>query len=168
VLPIDLSTLPLGGVRYSLLLDANGGILDDLMVTRWGTGFYLVVNGATKHDDIAHLRANLPEAVSLTHLATARCWRCKGRKPSRARSAGGWRTRAFRAQLHARRQLHAGRRGRVDQPLGLYRRGRVRDRRADAAAIADLICAQPQVKPIGLGARDRCGWKPACRSTGTT
>ena len=47
ILPIDLSTLPVGGVRYSLLLNESGGILDDLMVTRWKSGFYLVVNGAT-------------------------------------------------------------------------------------------------------------------------
>ncbi|NCQ64792.1 MAG: glycine cleavage system protein T, partial [Alphaproteobacteria bacterium] len=35
VLPIDLSTLKLGRQRYSLLLDENGGVLDDLMVSRW-------------------------------------------------------------------------------------------------------------------------------------
>lgn len=68
ILPIDLSTLPLGGVRYSLLLNEDGGILDDLMVTRWGTGFYLVVNGATKWDDIGHLREYLPDEVTLNHL----------------------------------------------------------------------------------------------------
>ena len=57
VLPIDLSTLKPYAPRYSMLLDDEGGILDDLMVTRWNEGFYLVVNGATKHDDIAHMRA---------------------------------------------------------------------------------------------------------------
>src|SRR3546814_5352276 len=67
-LPIDLSTLKLGSVRYSLLLDEEGGILDDLMVTRWGTGFYLVVNGATKWDDIGTLRELLPDEVTLNHL----------------------------------------------------------------------------------------------------
>ena len=35
VLPIDLSTLKLGQQRYSLLLDEEGGVLDDLMVSRW-------------------------------------------------------------------------------------------------------------------------------------
>ncbi len=35
LLPIDLSTLKLGMQRYSLLLDEHGGILDDLMVSRW-------------------------------------------------------------------------------------------------------------------------------------
>ena len=45
VLPIDLSTLKLGQQRYSLLLDDNGGVLDDLMVSRWPDALYLVVNG---------------------------------------------------------------------------------------------------------------------------
>src|SRR5690606_13628257 len=60
LLPIDLATLELGALRYSLLLADDGGILDDLIVARWRQGFYIVVNGATKHGDIAHMRARLP------------------------------------------------------------------------------------------------------------
>src|SRR5204863_1526255 len=40
LLPIDLATLKPFAPRYSLLLDENGGVLDDLMVTRWNEGFY--------------------------------------------------------------------------------------------------------------------------------
>jgi aminomethyltransferase len=68
LLPIDLVTLKRHAPRYSLLLDENGGVLDDLMVTRWDSGFYLVVNGATKWDDIAHLREHLPDEVTLNHI----------------------------------------------------------------------------------------------------
>ena len=68
VLPIDLSTLKLGQQRYSLLLDENGGVLDDLMVSRWPNHLYLVVNGATKWDDIGHLREQLPDDITLNHL----------------------------------------------------------------------------------------------------
>jgi len=68
LLPADLAALGLGRQRYSLLLDEAGGILDDLMATRWREGFYLVVNGATKWDDIAHLREHLPDEITLTHL----------------------------------------------------------------------------------------------------
>ena len=61
-----------GRIRYSLLLAEHGGILDDLMVTNVSPGdaphYYLVVNGATKWDDIAHLREHLPDAVTLNHL----------------------------------------------------------------------------------------------------
>src|SRR6187551_2336500 len=67
LLPIDLSTLELGALRYSLLLDDAGGILDDLIVARWRQGFLIVVNGATKQADIAWMRARLPHGVSLEH-----------------------------------------------------------------------------------------------------
>ena len=68
LLPADPAALKPGRVRYSLLLGEDGGILDDLMVTNRGDHFYLVVNGATKWDDIAHLRENLPDDITLNHL----------------------------------------------------------------------------------------------------
>src|SRR5207237_6047866 len=55
-LPADLTLLKDGRLRYSLLLNAEGGIIDDLMVTRRGSHFYVVVNGATKASDIEHLQ----------------------------------------------------------------------------------------------------------------
>ncbi len=61
LLPGDISGLKQGVLRYSMLLNDTGGILDDLMVTRRGEGaggdLYMVVNGATKHDDLAVFRA---------------------------------------------------------------------------------------------------------------
>ena len=68
LLPGDISALKPGRLRYSLLLDESGGILDDLMVTNRGDHFYLVVNGATKWDDIGHLREHLPDDITLNHL----------------------------------------------------------------------------------------------------
>ena len=53
--------------KYSLLLEEDGGIIDDLMATRRGDDFYVVVNGATKHGDIAvHANACCPAASSST------------------------------------------------------------------------------------------------------
>jgi aminomethyltransferase len=68
ILPADLSLLKEGRLRYSLLLNEEGGILDDLMVTRRADHFYLVVNGATKQGDIAHFRSRLAACASLEHL----------------------------------------------------------------------------------------------------
>ena len=50
--------------KYSLLLDEDGGIVDDLMATRRGDDFYVVVNGATKHGDIADMERRLPRRRS--------------------------------------------------------------------------------------------------------
>src|ERR1044072_1643861 len=49
--------------KYSLLLNEEGGIIDDLMATRRGDDFYVVVNGATKHGDIEYLQYRLPEVA---------------------------------------------------------------------------------------------------------
>ena len=70
ILPADLRLLREGKPKYSLLLVEEGGIVDDLMVTRRGDHFYMVVNGATKHGDIAHLEAKLPRGV----VVSSRSW----------------------------------------------------------------------------------------------
>src|SRR5438067_2106490 len=49
--------------KYSLLLNEEGGIVDDLMATRRGEDFYIVVNGATKHGDIEYMQRRLGDVV---------------------------------------------------------------------------------------------------------
>ncbi|MCX7285385.1 MAG: glycine cleavage system aminomethyltransferase GcvT [Novosphingobium sp.] len=157
VLPIDLSTLPVGGVRYSLLLNDEGGILDDLMVTRWGRGFYLVVNGATKWDDIATLRERLPDAITLNHLEDNALFALQGPEAFAALEplvTGDYPLSALTFMRGGQFKL-----GGVD--AWISRSGytgedgfEIAVPAENAADLADLICAQPQVKPIGLGARD--------------
>ncbi|MFN4134108.1 MAG: glycine cleavage system aminomethyltransferase GcvT [Novosphingobium sp.] len=157
VLPIDLSTLPLGGVRYSLLLNEAGGILDDLMVSRWGQGFYLVVNGATKRDDLAVLRESLPGSITLSHLEDRALFALQGPKAFEALEPlvsgdyplsalsfmRGGQFRLGGVEAWISRTGYTGEDGfEISVPA------------ASAAQIADLVCARPQVKPIGLGARD--------------
>jgi aminomethyltransferase len=156
-LPIDLSTLPLGGVRYSLLLNDEGGILDDLMVTRWGTGFYLVVNGATKWDDIATLRERLPDAITLNHLEESALFALQGPKACEALEPLVTGEQPLSALTFMRGE--AFKMGGID--AWISRSGytgedgfEISVPAENAAELADLICAQPQVKPIGLGARD--------------
>jgi aminomethyltransferase len=157
LLPIDLATLELGRQRYSLLLDEDGGILDDLMVTRWREGLYLVVNGATKWDDIAHLREHLPDEVTLNHLDERALLALQGPEAAAVleRHANGeWPLSALTfmragpfvlggVEVHISRSGYTGEDGfEISLP-------------AEAAeAIAELLCGEPEVKPIGLGARD--------------
>src|SRR5205809_7610711 len=54
--------------KYSLLLEDDGGIIDDLMATRRGEDFYVVVNGATKHGDIEDLQRRLPREIVIDHM----------------------------------------------------------------------------------------------------
>lgn len=156
-LPIDLTTLKTGSVRYSLLLDEQGGILDDLMVTRWNTGFYLVVNGATKWDDIGTLRELLPDEVTLNHLDENALLALQGPKAFAALERhveGETPLSALKFMKGASFKL-----GGID--AWISRSGytgedgfEISIPAESAAAVADLLCGEPEVKPIGLGARD--------------
>lgn len=66
LVPADLQALKVGSIRYSFFTNEEGGILDDLMITKEEDGLYLVINAACKDADIAHLRANLPDSIELT------------------------------------------------------------------------------------------------------
>ncbi|WP_419535838.1 glycine cleavage system aminomethyltransferase GcvT [Endozoicomonas sp.] len=68
LVPVDIVDLPVGKQRYALFTNEAGGILDDLMVTRYDDCLYLVVNAACKEQDTQHLQAHLPEGVTLERL----------------------------------------------------------------------------------------------------
>ena len=69
LVPAALSELLPGQIRYSQFTLQNGGILDDLMLTRWDTDTWgLIVNGACKHADMGHLKAYLPATLKIRHL----------------------------------------------------------------------------------------------------
>ena len=73
LVPADLQSLEPGQQRYSQLLNDGGGCIDDLMIARsaapgMGAGLYLVVNASRKQIDFAHLRAKLPDTVTLEEL----------------------------------------------------------------------------------------------------
>ena len=60
LLPIDVSALAVNQQCYAVMTTEEGGILDDLIVTRWAEDeFFLVVNAATAGTDIAHLQKHL-------------------------------------------------------------------------------------------------------------
>jgi len=162
LLPADLATLELGGQRYSLLLNDHGGILDDLMVTRWPSGFFVVVNGATRAADLAHIAARLPAGVMVTKHADHGLLALQGPRAVEALASLGlepaapgivpvdalWFMAAGRyswhgADLHVSRSGYSGEDGfEIAVPV-------------DALAVfADALAAHPAVKPIGLGARD--------------
>jgi aminomethyltransferase len=162
LLPGDISALQPGRLRYSLLLDESGGVLDDLMLSRWPGGIYMVVNGATKWDDIAHLREHLPDEIGLTHLDEHGLLALQGPKAAEALGRLGLEPAIpGMPQLGELRFMQAGPFLWQGRPLGVSRSGytgedgfEISVRGEDIAALADALCAQPEVKPIGLGARD--------------
>jgi aminomethyltransferase len=162
LLPGDISALKPGRQRYSLLLDEHGGILDDLMVTNRGDEFYVVVNGATKWEDIGHLREHLPDEITLNHLDEHALLALQGPKAAEALGRLGLKP-AFDGtpELSDLRFMQAAPFYWEDRPLGVSRSGytgedgfEISVRSEDVAAFADALCAQAEVRPIGLGARD--------------
>jgi aminomethyltransferase len=60
LVPVDIFGLGQGRQTYALFTNDRGGVLDDLIITRWAQDrFFLVVNAGCKAQDIAHLRAHL-------------------------------------------------------------------------------------------------------------
>ncbi len=71
LVPADIQSLEPGQQRYSQFLNEEGGILDDLMISRLGLDgythtLYLVVNAGCKDDDFAHMEKHLPDGVNLS------------------------------------------------------------------------------------------------------
>lgn len=160
LLPTQVSALKPGKVRYSLLLAEDGGILDDLMVTNL-TGedgepaYYLVVNGATKWDDIGHLREHLPDEVGLNHLEDRALLALQGPEAAAALE------RAMRGITEDFAFMEAKRWQFGELDLIATRSGytgedgfEISVAAEQAQQLADRLCAEIEVKPIGLGARD--------------
>lgn len=157
LLPIDLSTLKVGQARYSLLLNESGGIVDDLIVTRWESGLFIVVNGACKHNDMAVMKAAMPERATFRYLEENALLALQGPKAFEVleRHAQGERplsdltfmqSGAFTIDGVDVWVSRSGYTGEDGFELSLPA--------AEAERIADLLTAEPEVKPIGLGARD--------------
>jgi aminomethyltransferase len=154
LVPGDISALKPGRMRYSLLLDEDGGILDDLMITNEGDQYGIVVNGAVKWEDIGHLRENLPDDITLNHNEDYGLLALQGPKAVDAlsRLIPEAATLVFMQATRATWQGHA---------IGLSRSGYTGEDGFEISlpnealtAFADALCAMEEVKPIGLGARD--------------
>lgn len=60
IVPGDIASLKPGQLRYTVLLNDDGGIIDDLMITRWDdTTLYLVVNAACKEKDFDYIEQTI-------------------------------------------------------------------------------------------------------------
>ena len=72
IIPVDLAALPLLKQVYGVFTNDKGGMLDDLIICRWGDDeFFLVVNAACKEQDLAYLKQHLSglEVIELSDRA---------------------------------------------------------------------------------------------------
>lgn len=153
----DFTGLKPGQIRYTLLLNAEGGALDDLMVARsplYPGSLYIVVNAGTKEADFAHIATAAGDMAKLTRADDGALLALQGPEAIAA----------LTALVPGVERLGFMQYGPFDwngTTLIISRSGYTGEDgfeilcRADMAeALWDALLADERVKPIGLGARD--------------
>jgi len=154
LVPVDILGLELFKQRYALFTDESGGILDDLMVARRTDGLFVVVNAGCRDQDIAHMRKHLGSRCEVRPLPEQALLALQGPQAVTALS----RLNADVAKL----VFMTGGFFELDGiPTFVTRSGYTGEDGYEISVAADRsvelarkLLAQPEVKPIGLGARD--------------
>jgi aminomethyltransferase len=159
LLPVDVIDLPVGKQRYGLLLNDQGGILDDLMFFNKGNNeIFIIVNGACKVADIAHIQATIGHLCDVIPMPERALLALQGPQAvtALARLAPGVEKLVFMTGGNFTIQA-----GSQHIEVFLTRSGytgedgfEISVHASDVLALAHALLAQPEVKPIGLGARN--------------
>ena len=154
LMPVDVIGLGVDKQRYGLLLTDAGTIIDDLMFVNRGEHLFLIVNGACKAGDMAHIQARIGTRCRVVPLPEQALLALQGPQAVTAlqRLVPGVQALVFMtggaftwqgAPLYITRSGYTGEDGfEISVPA------------AQADALARALLAQPEVKPIGLGARN--------------
>ena len=154
LMPVDVIDLPVGKQRYGLLLTDEGTIIDDLMFVNRGTDIFVIVNGACKVNDIAHIQARIGARCQVIPMPERALLALQGPKAVDAlsRMVPGVEKLVFMtgasfdwqgADLFITRSGYTGEDG-FEISVG----------NDQVDAFARALLAQAEVKPIGLGARN--------------
>jgi len=155
LIPVDVIDLPVGKQRYGLLLNDEGGIIDDLMFFNQGDDtLFVIVNGACKVEDIAHIQARIGQRCQVVPMPDHALLALQGPQAvtALARLVPGVEQLVFMTggafsiagcDCFVTRSGYTGEDGfEISVPA------------AQADTLARALLAQPEVKPIGLGARN--------------
>ena len=154
LMPVDVIDLGVGKQRYGLLLNEAGGIIDDLMFVNRGDDIFVIVNGACKHGDLAHIQARIGKRCTIEPQFDRALLALQGPQAvtALARLLPGVEALVFMtgaaftwqdAVLFITRSGYTGEDGfEISLPAEI------------AETFARALLAQPEVKPIGLGARN--------------
>jgi len=155
LMPVDVQGLAEGKQRYGLLLNDEGGVIDDLMFFNQGNDtWFLIVNGACKLTDIAHIETHIGNRCQIVTLPTQGLLALQGPQAVTAlsRLVPGVEKLVFMsgasfawngAELFITRSGYTGEDGFEISVPGEH-----------TETLARALLAQPEVKPIGLGARN--------------
>jgi len=154
LVPGNIIDLNPGSIRYTMFTNEDGGILDDLMITKRDNDIFMVVNAACKEQDIAHMRAHLPDHLKLNELTDRALIALQGPMAAAviARYIPDAKEQNFMSYLEAKIDgvacfiSRCGYTGEDGHEISIPA-----DRAED---ICRLLLSEPEVEAIGLGARD--------------
>ncbi|MGC5749228.1 glycine cleavage system aminomethyltransferase GcvT [Gluconobacter sp. NFX36] len=154
LIPADYAGLAKGRQRYGFLTNDAAGILDDLMVANMGDGLFVVVNASCKEQDAALIEAALSDRCVVTRQFDRALMALQGPQAQDAIAPLCPAAVDMRFMDVIETEL-------AGVPVTLSRSGYTGEdgyeigcAAADAETVAQALLAQPQVLPIGLGARD--------------
>ena len=154
LMPVDVIDLPVGKQRYGLLLNDAGGIMDDLMFFNTGSSIFIIVNGACKAVDIAHIQQKIGTRCKVIPMPEMALLALQGPQAVTAlgRLAPGVEKLVF---------MTGGRFDVAGCDCFLTRSGytgedgfEISVHADQAEKLARALLAQAEVKPVGLGARN--------------
>ena len=162
LMPVDVIDLPVGKQRYGLLLNDEGGIIDDLMFFKREVDIFVIVNGACKAGDIAHIQQRIGhrcQVIPMPQMAlmalqgpqavTAMTRLCPGIERLVFMTGGTFHIACDSHGLHQTIECFVTRSGYTGED-GFE----ISVHEMQAEALARALLAQPEVKPVGLGARN--------------
>jgi aminomethyltransferase len=160
LMPVDVIGLAPGKQRYGLLLNDEGGILDDLMFFNEGQdSIFVIVNGACKVADLAHIQRKIGSRCEVQPLPDHALLALQGPQAAAtmARLCPG--IEKFVFMTGGAVLINHGDGPKI--PVFVTRSGytgedgfEISMAARDAEALARLLLAQPEVQPVGLGARN--------------
>ena len=154
IVPVDVIDLGLFKQRYALFTNEQGGILDDLMIARRPDDLFVVVNAGCKVQDIAHMQAKIGDKCQVLPLPEQALLALQGPQAVTALSrlnadvakltfmTGGF----FNLDGIDTFLTRSGYTGEDGFEISVHQ--------DQAVELARKLLAQPEVKPIGLGARE--------------
>lgn len=154
IVPGDIQSLREGQCRYTMLTNDAGGIIDDLIVTHRGDTLHVVLNASRADVDIAHIEAAIGSDVRIERIADRALIALQG--PDAAAVMGRYAHPAPLLPAMSGSDMHIG-----HAVCQINRSGYTGEDgfeislpADDAETIAEMLLDEPEVAPVGLGARD--------------
>ena len=152
--PSDIAGLKVGAQKYTVLTNNEGGIIDDIIITRIDSGLMIIVNAACKDKDFAHLKNHLSEQCVFKELPDQALFAIQGPAAASiigkfsAQAAGLSFMQAYETEINGiactiSRSGYTGEDGFEISVANQY-----------AEQLACLLLAEDEVEAVGLGARD--------------